>query len=92
MFSYVTLNCEAIVGRLRVRARDRAPDGMLLRIVATLISSEVDGDIAQIRGQPGRLAPRVWSAWRRNPAFGGRAAARIVRAPAVLMPRTWCGL
>jgi hypothetical protein len=43
---------------------------MVLRIVATRIASEVDGDIAQIRGQPGRLAPRVWSAWRRNPAFG----------------------
>jgi hypothetical protein len=76
MFSYVTLNCEAIVGRLRVRARDRAPDGMLLRIVATLISSQVDGDIAQIRGQPGRLAPRVWSAWRRATLRSGAAPPR----------------
>jgi sugar diacid utilization regulator len=33
---------ESTVGRLRMRSRDRAPDGTLLRLVATLIASEVE--------------------------------------------------
>jgi sugar diacid utilization regulator len=33
---------EATVGRLRMRSRERAPDGALLRLVTTLIASEVE--------------------------------------------------
>src|SRR5579875_4082650 len=33
---------EAPVGQLRMRARDRTPDGALLRLVTTLIASEVE--------------------------------------------------
>jgi sugar diacid utilization regulator len=33
---------ESTVGRLRMRARDRAPDATLLRLVTTLIASEVE--------------------------------------------------
>src|SRR5947209_14742856 len=33
---------EATVGQLRMRARDRDPDGSMLRLVTTLIASEVE--------------------------------------------------